>query len=215
MADCVNRYDKKDLGYSKKENNYSKRCIDDNYNLINNAGTGITSNSGIEWTNPNNIIADDNNKATINLKPFQVSKYLIGNNLGFNIPTNSIILGIEVILKGSCNISNHTVYLTKDNITFFNKTGKQTSIESTKTYGSSTDLWGTTWTVEEINSSNFGASFRFGIPFIASGNASINNIKVKVYYFGKPINEDDCISIYSKKENNYSKKDSTYSELCL
>jgi len=31
-----------------------------------------------------------------------------------------------------------------------------TTTESYKTFGSSTELWGTTWSVAEINSANFG-----------------------------------------------------------
>lgn len=50
------------------------------------------------------------------------------------------------------------------------------------TYGSNSDLWGTTWTPAEINNSSFGAavSASKGGPF--SSTALVDQITIKVFY---------------------------------
>jgi len=62
------------------------------------------------------------------------------------------------------------------------------------TYGSPTDLWGTTWTPAEINSDNFGAAL--SAQRDNNGNndrfANVDTLQVTVYYAYASSMEVDC-----------------------
>lgn len=123
----------------------------------------------IAWTNPTNITSDNNSYASVYLAEGENSGYLQSNNYGLNVPTGSTILGIELTIGRysssniffSSRIQDIAVSLIKNNnIVGTNKavTGTYWPISETAiTYGGPTDLWGTTWNSDEINSANFGA----------------------------------------------------------
>jgi hypothetical protein len=103
-----------------------------------------------------------------------VSEFLKLTGYGFSIPTGATIDGIQVeVSKGFFSGSNAG---TLSAIMY--KAGSQvgTSKNSTgfapETFGSPTDLWGTTWTPAEINASGFG----FGL----SSNGGANGVSVVV-----------------------------------
>ena len=58
--------------------------------------------------------------------------------------------------------------------------------DGTVTYGSASDLWGTTWTPAQINASNFGVRLKVGNRTSSSRTASINRIRVTVTYSSDP-----------------------------
>ena len=47
-------------------------------------------------------------------------------------------------------------------------------------YGNSTDLWGTTWTLAEINASTFGALLKAGDALLST--PSTDAMRITVYY---------------------------------
>ena len=53
---------------------------------------------------------------------------------------------------------------------------------STVTYGSTSDLWGTTWTAAQVNASNFGLRFAAKNVAAASATASLDYVSVTVTY---------------------------------
>ena len=137
----------------------------------NNAGTG-TNATGIgsyAWSNANNILTNDNVYATVApSNNGDVSNYLRGTNYSFAIPAAATINGIQVTIgKVSDNffgidlLYDNSVKLVKaGTIVGNNKANGSTwpTSESAVTYGSSSDLWGTTWTPSDINNTNFGAA---------------------------------------------------------
>lgn len=149
-------------------------------------GTVIES-IGLGWGNPSNIQLDDGLSASnISFSENQTSQLLLGRTYGFSIPTIAEIVGIEVEIKASVGSSTLTnIALTKNSTTrvgtvvdgTFPQGGDQTTI----TYGSSSDLWGTTWTPAQINASTFGVTFR---DFNTVGRCScyVDYIKVKIHY---------------------------------
>lgn len=124
-----------------------------------------------DWANPGYITADDTNYASANLSgSILTSGYLEGVNYGFAIPSNATITGIVVTIgrhesgrSSSFDVRDSTVRLLKDGVmTGSNKAATGTEWPTTPpvaaSYGTPVDLWGTTWTPEEINSSNFGVA---------------------------------------------------------
>ena len=58
--------------------------------------------------------------------------------------------------------------------------------DQTQYYGDDDDLWGTTWTAEEINASNFGLRFRVDSDTAASRTAYVDAITIRVTYLPPP-----------------------------
>jgi len=164
----------------------------------NSPSTGSTSaDSGtVDWTGPGNITASDNSRATASLGKGVVSYYLRATGFGFNIPTGSTINGITVeiersIAEATSNTRDESVKIIKDGtITGDEKADTGTfwpvnSGDAYATYGGSTDTWGATWTVADINSSNFGvaAQAKNAVPTKpTTETAQVDHIRITVTY---------------------------------
>lgn len=142
------------------------------------------------WSNPDNAKASDNVYATRGTSNNAItSHFLKATNFGFLIPTGATINGILIEVErktSSSNCVDVTAKIVKANGNFgttnrADTVTKWTNIDTYKSYGSSSDLWGESWLAEDINDTNFG----FGISnWISSGGntASIDHIRITVYY---------------------------------
>lgn len=144
----------------------------------------------VAWTNPNNAKVSDNVYATAAVAFLSVSHYLKATNFGFSIPVGATINGIlvEVERKGFDDID-----FVRDNAIKIVKGGTigatdKSSLDNWpvsdayKSYGSSSDLWGETWTPAQINASDFG--FVVSVKDVSgeSPGASVDHIRITVYY---------------------------------
>ena len=154
-------------------------------------GTNIIGIGTVSWTNPGNIIADDTSYTTATLSN-AISRYLQGTNYGFTIPANATINGIAVAI-GRFESATGAGKDVQDNIVSLIKggtlTGTNKAATSTEwptgspvaaTYGSISDLWGTTWTPADINASNFGVAL--SARSSNSRTASVDYIQITVTY---------------------------------
>jgi len=139
-------------------------------------------------------VAADSAFATVVLSPSQISHYLVASGMNFALPPQSIITGIEVSVTRREGTSAYGAI--KDRSIKIVKGGTISGTEhstgavwgnttaTTVTYGSSTDLWGTTWTPADINAATFGAAI--AVTEISSRGASetayIDNITITVHY---------------------------------
>lgn len=58
-----------------------------------------------------------------------------------------------------------------------------TTSDSTATYGGASDMWGTTWSLSEVNASNFGVRLKVNNPSTSASNtASVDYVSLTVYY---------------------------------
>jgi hypothetical protein len=142
------------------------------------------------WTNHSNAATSNNSFATNALGMSATSYYLRATDFSFNIPSNATIKGIvaEVERKASGNtITDNAVRLMKADIvgsTDRRTTAPWPSRDTYAYYGNPTDLWGDTWTPDDINASGFG----FAISVTNSDTnavtttASIDHIRITVYY---------------------------------
>lgn len=146
--------------------------------------TGNRTDGDFAWTSPGEIAVDDGFSASVNLTALTDSHSLYGITLGANIPAGASILGIEVVINDASLTSGISgqVTLTKDGTngvgtsrTFVNQSGNQT-------LGSSSDLWGTTWTESEIESINFGFLAKVFNDLETSQTGAIDKIHAVVYY---------------------------------
>lgn len=159
----------------------------------NSAGTGVnqTGVGGTAWTNPGNIVSSNNTYAscTVPSTGGSTTNYIKGTNFGFSIPSGATIDGIIVEVERvdtNYNVTDSTAKLVKaDTIVGTNKAlaGQWSNTEGVFTYGSSTDLWGTSWTDTDINATNFGFVLNaFNPSFKSLGLPKVDHIRITVHY---------------------------------
>jgi hypothetical protein len=153
------------------------------------AGNGTNGATGtVSWTNPNNVTSAVS-FATAALTSGQTTKNLQAKGFGFAIPTTATISGIVVTYDFKATTSSGTNIITggggllKAGITVGAQKalGSFPSTVTTVMLGSSTDLWGSTWTAADINDANFGPYF-FASQGVGSNTASIKNVNVTIFY---------------------------------
>jgi 6-phosphogluconolactonase (cycloisomerase 2 family) len=136
-----------------------------------------------DWLNSANVFSSNNTYATYNsVSPGTIKL----EGFGFNIPSNSTISGIELLVEKSAQ----SIGIEDSGITLL-KNGSQAgqnknsiddwpTSDTVFTYGSPTDLWGAQWTPEDINSLGFGASV--GAISYNGATARIDHVQLRVYY---------------------------------
>lgn len=117
---------------------------------------------------------------------------------GAAIPTGATIDGIEVSversLTGIIDADNDvaddvSVRLLKAGVATGDDkatAGHWPAADAVKTYGGAADLWGTTWTPAQINSTEFGVYFGWSVTSTSGTTLTslVDAITVKVYYTG-------------------------------
>jgi hypothetical protein len=149
------------------------------------------------WGTPNN--AKTNDLLFSICSPLGLSNYLKLTNYGFTIPTGATIDGIVLEISRKANVSSSittgsrimddTVKLVKGgtvsgtNKALTGTANRWPTGEAIATYGSSSDLWGLTWTDTDINASNFGAVLAV-VDNRGDGSetGSVNFFRITVYY---------------------------------
>lgn len=125
------------------------------------SATSATNDSSIgtvPWNNPNNVTASDNSRATASVSsddPTTQGLVVTPADLS-SIPSDAVITGIELRIERSRNISTFGalvvdwgIQLGRGTSWFENKADVSTNwpaSDTVRTYGHSSDLWGTTWT---------------------------------------------------------------------
>ena len=106
---------------------------------------------------------------------------------GFNIPSPAEIKGIEVFIERhssmAATVKDSSVKIVKGGAIIGTEHADMVTTwpttDAVATYGNDSDLWGTTWTPAEINSSGFGAS----LSAVDNLNtASVDVIQITVHY---------------------------------
>lgn len=156
-------------------------------------GANDTSYGSIAWSNPTNIYASENTRASVTLSGTTATNYLSASSFGFSIPTDATIVGITASIERVRN--GGTTGVARDNVVRLVKGGtvigdnkaatgtNWPTTEAAATYGSSTDLWGTTWTPSDINASNFGLVVAAaGAAAGADRVANVDQILINVAY---------------------------------
>lgn len=156
------------------------------------AGAGSSVGSAVSWSNPSNILTSNNLYATAYLSYGNgISNYLQANQFGFSIPSTATIDGIVCTVErksgASSTIKDYSVQVIKAGTTI-STDRKNTAVywstsEGSVSFGSPTDLWGTTWTYSDINNSSTGFSIRCEfLPLYGNDTAYVDNMLMTVYY---------------------------------
>jgi hypothetical protein len=142
------------------------------------------------WTSLDNDKTSNNQYATTaNMNSGDVTVYLKATNFGFSIPAGVIIDGISVNVErkaSDANFFDNAIRIVKNGtVGTVNKSSVNAwpTSDGTVTYGGSSDLWGQTWTVADINNANFG--FAISAKKVGGNNnkkPSIDWINITVTY---------------------------------
>lgn len=155
------------------------------------AGTGADDAAvgTLTWTNPGNITASDDTRATLTGNGGAISHYLKGTNFGFSVPAGATINGILVEWEtsksgmGNCNDSTVKIVKADGSIGTTNK-GSATNLGTTDafvSYGGAADVWGETWASTDINDSDFGSVISITFPVVAC-QAQVDSVRITVTY---------------------------------
>jgi hypothetical protein len=158
------------------------------------AGTGADdSTSGtIAWTNPGNITASDNTRATVTLAIGETSHWLRATNFGFTVPADARVIGIAVEVEGYRSNTNdadtnfrlvvNDVPLAGSEKVYETNPGFGTGSDATFTVGSESDTWGTQLSPAVVNASTFGVGIQLENPTDFGATWNVDAVKIRVYY---------------------------------
>lgn len=150
--------------------------------------------TGAGWTSSANIGASDNYRASASIAAGSQSANLDATSFGFSIPADATITGIRVSLERGASASDYIgdvdAYLLKGGstagITDHATCCDWGASDSIRTYGSSSDLWGTTWTPADVNASNFGFRLKVDNDSSSTRTAYVDHVQITVYYAPAP-----------------------------
>ncbi|HEY6163187.1 MAG TPA: hypothetical protein VI112_18310, partial [Bacteroidia bacterium] len=190
--------------------------------------------AGAIWNNTSKISAADNIFSDAQLMPnlycFQSqcyrSRYLTCHHFGFNISGNATITGIVLSVKGKASIPasvmDSTVVLMKNYQPGSANYASGSDWDTTNTvriYGGPNDLWGTTWTPQEVNNNLFGAYVKVYNTSVNSPSAFVDAVTLTVFYslgtqtysqtslvndfhaFYDPVDKNVTVDIFNEEEN--------------
>lgn len=154
--------------------------------------TAATSGSPA-WSNPNNALsgADADARATCGITASGTSGTLTVGTFGFAIPGGSTIDGIAVAIERRSTtgnvINDSSIRLTKSGTATGDNKNSATfwplNTDSTANYGGAADLWGTTWSVAEINDAGFGVAIvAANTDAGATRSAQVDHVTITVTY---------------------------------
>lgn len=127
----------------------------------------LSSSSASGWTNSSNVFTSNNSRAsqTINVAD-GITTPLLVSGFGFTLPANAIIKGFTAVVErrhsGSAltQIDDASVKLLKAGSPvgsdFQQDANWPNGSDNNATYGSVSNLWGSSWTPADVNDSSFG-----------------------------------------------------------
>jgi hypothetical protein len=144
----------------------------------------------LAWANPSNAASSNDSRATVTITNVNdISNYLKATNFGFSIPAGATIDGIVVEFEqGSSSngrILDSRVRIVKGGTVGSTDKSNGTGWPATdtyRTYGSSSDLWGETWTSTDINASTFGVVISCTNTTTSGVEARVDHIRITVHY---------------------------------
>lgn len=143
------------------------------------------------WTNPQNVELADGTPAigSANGNDCGDTSDLYTTGFGFSVPPTAVINGITVQInrraQDTASVGDFNVMLLSGGIQVGSNLavgGNYSTATTTASYGGVSNLWGTTWTPTQINSSTFGSDYAISINTSGSHNTYVDFIQITVTY---------------------------------
>ena len=150
--------------------------------VVNDTGVG-----SVAWTNPGDAVSSNDTDASAILAMGAISNYLKATDFGFNIASGATINGITVAWERSATImgtiSDNRVRIVKGGTigaTDKSAAGTWGTVDAYQSYGSTSDLWGESWTPADINGTTFGAAM--AATSSGASSATVDHVRITVQY---------------------------------
>lgn len=141
----------------------------------------VAGPDGLAWTNPANAQTSNDTGATRSVDDGDVSDYLQCSNYGFTIPDGNRVTGITATIRrqaSNTNVIDNTVVLlragTRETSSLATTTTYSNGSYRDDSYGGTTNLWGATWSVTEINATGFGLALAAQKSNNTGGGRTVN-----------------------------------------
>lgn len=156
------------------------------------SSTNNSSVGTVNLSNTGNVYISDNSRASgTALVLGNKTHYLVSSGYGFSIPSYAIICGISVDIEKRAtgllqDVEDYSVKIVKGGVVDGDNKAQSGTWDFSDTYanyGGPSDLWGVTWTANDINSNDFGVAISadlWGISVLPS--AQIDHVKITVHY---------------------------------
>jgi len=140
------------------------------------------------WGNPDGALTSNDVDAAVTLTMGEKAHYLKATGFGFAIPSTATITGIVVEFEHARALSavNHTTRMRLVRAGTIESVEKNPSLlwpmtDTYDTYGTSSDLWGASWTYSDINNADFGVVISLDAGATSSAYY-VDHIRITVYY---------------------------------
>lgn len=163
---------------------------------VNNATGPSTTGNGVDggggstvWATPNNVTSSVS-FATNVISGFSTSNQLLATQFGFSIPATTVITGMQISFDvktaNGTAPNNLILQLLKGGVAF--GTAKQIhnlgTALVTLNLGGTSDLWGGTWTANDLNQTTWGVELSW--QSFTSDTVSVRHVQATVYGLGGP-----------------------------
>lgn len=158
------------------------------------ASANVDRDGKQSWLNTGYVLnCNDSQYTNCSISTGQYTDWLRLTSFGYshlNIPHGAIITGIEVEIRRSASVANKV----KDSAVYLRTAaGQKGSNKASSTYypagsiisefyGGSNDLWGTTWTRDDFNSTSFGVDLSTINTDTSSRTAYLYCVRTCIYY---------------------------------
>ncbi len=168
------------------------------------AGTAV-------WTRPGNAFSDNGTYGSVSVDGTS-SRYIKCTNYGFSIPSGVTIAGIVVTLErksdstgngGSTDAAVRVVKGGTIGTTDRSTATTYTTSDVKEDHGTSSDLWGDTFTVSDVNASNFGAAIRVQKASAAGAahSVTVDVVQITVHYSFNPTFEQSSYRWFNNSDS--------------
>lgn len=174
------------------------------------AGTGADDAAvgTIAWANPGNITIEDANPSTATMTSSTTSHYLKATNFGFSIPDDATIDGITVEFKrsrggGTPAVKDSAIRIVKGgaiSTTNLSAAAEWSTVLGWISFGGVSNLWGETWTPDDINASTFGVVLSCSLAASKlSKLANVDAVRITITYTEAAGGGGVCVSAFSSR----------------
>jgi len=144
------------------------------------------------WTDPGSANVSDNVYATAVPNIGGETNYLKADNFGFSIPAGATVDGITVDIERNGTQTDSFVQDARVRIVKSGTVGNTEKAlgsqwptsDATETYGGTSDLWGETWSADDMNLATFGVVLAGSSDAAGGETASVDHITMTVEYTG-------------------------------
>ena len=144
---------------------------------------------GPNWQNPSNARLSDDSRSIVSMTFGGLDSHALqATDFQFTIPLASTIDGITVEIEKryvGVGVQDRSVKLIKNGVVVGSEKASGSAwgaADAFVSYGGATDLWGETWSVADINASNFGVQLIAFAITSGTSDGEVDSFRITITY---------------------------------